>query len=211
MKGMFITFEGPDGSGKTTQMELLARHLELKGFKVLCTREPGGTPLAEAIRRLLLSPWPEQVLGITEVFLYAAGRAQHVREKLLPALEAGRIVLSDRFVDSSVAYQGFGRGLDPGLVGRINELATGGLTPRLTLLLDLPPEEGLRRRRAAERKDGPDRFEEEDLDFHRRVREGYLELARREPGRIKIINAAASRDEVFRQVREAVEPLLEGP
>ncbi|GFN21721.1 MAG: dTMP kinase [Thermoanaerobacteraceae bacterium] len=208
MKGIFITFEGPDGSGKTTQMGLLARHLGLRGLRVLCTREPGGTPMAEAIRQLLLSSWPEQVLGITEVFLYAASRAQHVRGKILPALEAGRVVLSDRFVDSSLAYQGFGRGLDPELVRQVNDLATGGLTPHLTLLLDLPPEEGLRRSRGEGRHGDPDRFEQEDLDFHRRVREGYLELARREPGRFKIIDATGPQDEVFRQVWEAVEPLL---
>ncbi|MGI9952584.1 dTMP kinase [Moorellaceae bacterium AZ2] len=208
MKGIFITFEGPDGSGKTTQMGLLARHLERKGRRVLCTREPGGTPLAEAIRRLLLSSWPEQVLGITEVLLYAAGRAQHVQGKILPALEAGQVVLCDRFVDSTLAYQGFGRGLNPELVRRINDLATGGITPHLTLLLDLPPEEGLRRSRDGEGGRALDRFEQEDLDFHRRVREGYLELARREPGRIKIIDALGSKDEVFRQVWGAVETLL---
>jgi dTMP kinase len=208
MKGIFITFEGPDGSGKTTQLELLARHLEARGRKVLCTREPGGTPLAEGIRRLLLKPWPEEVLGITEVFLYAAGRAQHVKFCILPALEAGKVVLCDRFTDSTLAYQSFGRGLSEGLVRQINELATWGLRPSLTLLLDLPPEEGLRRRSPGEGGKIPDRLEQEDLTFHRRVREGYLELARQEPGRIKIIDALQPKEEVFRQVWAAVEPLL---
>lgn len=208
MKGIFITFEGPDGSGKTTQLKLLARHLEARGHRVLCTREPGGTPLAEGIRQLLLKPWPEEVLGITEVFLYAAGRAQHVKTRILPALEAGEVVLCDRFTDSTLAYQSFGRGLSADLVRQINELATGGIRPRLTLLLDLPPEEGLRRSSQGDRGKSPDRLEREDLTFHRRVREGYLELARQEPGRIKIIDALQPKEEVFRQVWAAVEPLL---
>ncbi|MGB9660414.1 MAG: dTMP kinase [Moorellaceae bacterium] len=207
MRGIFITFEGPDGSGKTTQVELLARKLESMGRQVVCTREPGGTPLAESIRELLLKPWTEEVWGLTEVFLYAAGRVQHVRSRILPALEAGQVVLCDRYADSTLAYQGFGRGLSPELVRQINELATGGIKPRLTLLLDLPPEESLRRRGGGEGK-MLDRLEREDMDFHRRVREGYLELARQEPGRIKVIDAAQSPEAVFRQVWAAVAPLL---
>jgi len=208
MKGVFITFEGPDGAGKTTQLNLLAAYLKKEGYKVLSTREPGGTPLAEGIRSLLLSPWGEEIYGLTEVFLYAASRVQHVREKILPALAEGKIVLCDRFTDSTLAYQGYGRGMELEFLHRLNHLATGGLKPALTLLLDLPPEEGLRRGKKGKEGMVRDRLEEEDLDFHHRVREGFLDLARQEPERIKIIDARQPVEKVFAEVLAAVTPWL---
>lgn len=208
MKGIFITFEGPDGAGKTTQLNLLANYLKQVGYKVLSTREPGGTPLAEGIRRLLLSPWEEEIYGLTEVFLYAASRVQHIKEKILPALAEGKVVLCDRFTDSTLAYQGYGRGIELELLYRLNDLATGGLKPTVTLLLDLPPEEGLRRGKKGEEGIVKDRLEQEDLAFHHRVREGFLALARQEPERIKVIDARQSVEKVFAEVLAAVSPWL---
>ncbi|SMB89295.1 thymidylate kinase [Thermanaeromonas toyohensis ToBE] len=208
MKGVFITFEGPDGAGKTTQLNLLANHLQQEGYKVLCTREPGGTPLAEDIRRILLSPWEEEIYGLTEVFLYAASRVQHVKKKILPALAEGKVVLCDRFTDSTLAYQGYGRGIELELLHRLNDLATGGLKPAVTLLLDLPPEEGLRRGKKGGGGTRMDRLEQEDLTFHYRVRQGFLALARQEPRRIKIIDARQPVEKVFAEVLAAVSPWL---
>lgn len=208
MKGVFITFEGPDGAGKTTQLNLLANYLQQGGYKVLSTREPGGTPLAEGIRGLLLSPWGEEIYGLTEVFLYAASRVQHVREKILPALAEGKVVLCDRFTDSTLAYQGYGRGIELELLYRLNDLATGGLKPAVTLLLDLPPEEGLRRAKKGKEGIVRDRLEQEALAFHHRVRQGFLDLARQEPERIKVIDARQPVEKVFAEVLAAVAPWL---
>ncbi|MCG0277356.1 MAG: dTMP kinase [Thermanaeromonas sp.] len=208
MKGIFITFEGPDGAGKTTQLNLLADYLRKAGHRVLSTREPGGTPLAEEIRGLLLSPWVEEIHGLTEVFLYAASRVQHVREKILPALAEGKIVLCDRFTDSTLAYQGYGRGIELDFLRKLNYLATGGLKPALTLLLDLPPEEGLCRGKKGKEGTARDRLELQDLDFHRRVREGFLELARQEPERIRVIDARQPVEKVFAEVLAYIAPWL---
>jgi len=190
LKGFFITMEGTDGSGKTTQIELLARYLDEKGIKNLVTREPGGTRIGDRIREILLEKEYTEMRGETEVLLYAASRAQHVAQVILPALKEGYTVLCDRFVDASIAYQGEGRGIDADRIVGINEIATMGLKPHLTILLDIDPRTGLKRKR---NKQNRDRMEKEEIEFYDRVRRGYLKLAEREPERIKKVDA--SRDE----------------
>jgi dTMP kinase len=201
-KGLFVTFEGIEGSGKTTQIRRLSAHLTAKGVLHLVTREPGGTPLSDEIRALVLVPREETVFPEAELLLYGAARAQHVRGLILPALLSGRAVLCDRFCDATTAYQAHARGLDASLVERLNRFAAGGLVPGLTLLFDLPPEDGFARVKARGR--APDRLERESLDFHHAVREGYLRLAGRDPDRIVRIDAAAPEEEVFRSVLRTV-------
>ena len=202
MSGLLITFEGVEGSGKTTQMARLERWLRGKGRRVSCTREPDGTRLGTAVRRLFeLEPEP-----LVEVFLFLAARRQHVAAKIRPWLERGRLVLSDRYADATVAYQGYGRGVDPDLIRELNVRATGGVLPDLTLLFDLDPAEGFRRMGRRRR----DAFEREALAFHRRVRQGYLEILRAEPKRVRLIRAAEPPGEVAAQVRAAVEEFLRG-
>lgn len=184
MRGVLITFEGVEGSGKTTQMARLGRWLRGQGYRVERTAEPDGTALGAAIRRLFERPGIHPS-PLAEVFLFMAARQQHVAEKIGPWLRAGRVVLCDRYTDATLAYQGYGRGVDADLIRELNLRATGGVLPELTLLFDLPPEEGLRRigRRRL------DRFEREALAFHRRVRRGYLEIQRAEPKRVRLIRA----------------------
>ena len=201
-KGVFVTFEGIEGSGKTTQLRRLSAHLSAKKFPHIVTREPGGTPLSDEIRGLVLVPREETVFPEAELLLYEAARAQHVRGLILPALLSGRAVLCDRFCDATTVYQGHARGLDASLVERLNRFAAGGLVPGLTLLFDLPPEEGFAR--VTGRGATKDRLEREPLDFHRAVREEYLRLAGRDPGRVVRIDAAAPEEEVFRSVLRAV-------
>ena len=205
MSGVLITFEGVEGSGKTTQMRRLGRWLRAKGRRVEWTREPDGTRLGVAVRRLFEHPGvrPEPLV---EVFLFMAARHQHVAEKVRPWLERGRVVLCDRYADATVAYQGYGRGVDPNLIRELNVRATGGVLPDLTLLFDLDPVEGLRRIRGRRR----DRFEREALAFHRRVRRGYLEIRRAEPKRVRLVRAAAPADVVAAEVRAIVEEFLRG-
>ena len=191
-KGIFITFEGSDGSGKSTQVRRLRAHCEEKGYKVLFTREPGGTEISEKIRSIILDPKNTAMSGYTEALLYAASRAQLVAEVIKPALDRGEIVICDRFMDSSIAYQGFGRELGDG-VRTINEFAIGGLSPDLTFFLDLPPEEGMKR---VMRGDSPDRLEREAMAFHRKVYEGYKELSRIYKERFLTIDASASIDSI---------------
>lgn len=205
MRGVFITLEGVEGCGKTTQIEALERFLALRGHEVVRTREPGGTPISEAIRAIVLDPRHASMSPTAELLLYEAARAQHVAELIRPALVAGKMVVCDRFADSTTAYQGAGRGILPADVQPLHTLATSGLMPDLTLVLDLPAEEGLRR---AARARGKDRMEREPLDFHRRVREAFLDLARREPGRIKVVDGTRSRDSVEHDIRHHVEDLL---
>ncbi|HHW07556.1 MAG TPA: dTMP kinase [Clostridia bacterium] len=202
LTGLFITIEGPDGAGKSTQVRLLAAYLQQQGWPVVLTREPGGTELAEKIRGLLLEVSGEPVTPVAEVLLYAASRAQHVEYLIKPALAKGAVVISDRFVDSSVAYQGYGRGLGAELVWQINEPALGGLLPHLTIVLDIDPEAGLQRlaQRSQEHRTGLDRLEREALDFHRRVREGFLQLARQFPDRVAVLSAAGRVEEVHQQI-----------
>jgi len=207
--GTFITFEGLDGSGKTTQLRLLANFLRSQGADVLITREPGGTPVGLRLRAALLDA-QEEVDPLTELLVFAADRAQHVRRVLRPALEAGQIVLSDRYADATKAYQGAGRGFSPELISEIVQLATEGLVPDLTLLFDLSvTESSARTRRRSEGKKKGDRLDSEDAEFHSRVREAYLGLAEREPERFRILTSNGSVEETHEQVKEIVVPFLE--
>jgi len=203
---MFITFEGIEGSGKTTQQQRLAEHLRARGRNVVATKEPGGTPLADRIRAILLDS-ANVIDPIAEVFLFAASRRQHTTETIEPALAHGEIVLCDRYADSTLAYQGFGRLIDLDRLRMLNEWATDALVPGLTLLFDLPEEVGLHRARSrnavATQDEG--RFEMEDLRFFRRVREGYLAMAVAEPKRFVVIDANAGVEEVFARTLAALE------
>jgi dTMP kinase len=207
MAGVFITFEGIDGCGKSTQLRLLADKLKARGLPVISTREPGGTPLGKKLRAALLDV-SERVDPLTELLVFAADRAQHVRMHLRPALEQNQVVLSDRYADATVAYQGAGRGFDPKLIGEIVELATGGLKPDLTLLFDLSvPESSVRTRRRVARK-RTDRLDIEAAEFHTRVRDAYLEIAKRESDRFRVIDARGSVDQTHKAVMEIVIPFL---
>lgn len=205
----FITFEGGDGSGKTTQLKALESHLTTRGKICRSTREPGGTPLGGLIRRVLLEVGRQPITAPTELFLYLADRAQHIHKVIVPALERGEIVLCDRHTDSTLAYQGYGRGIDLGLLRSLNDIASQGIKPDLTLLFDCPVEIGLFR--TAERKfqatSGPseDRFEREKIEFHERVRAGFLELARAEPQRFRIIDAARPTAEVTQEIKNIID------
>jgi dTMP kinase len=209
VSGTFITFEGIDGSGKSTHLRLLASHLQLLGYDVVSTREPGGTPLGIRLRAALLDS-QEHVDPLTELLVFAADRAQHVRIQLRPALESGRVVLSDRYADATVAYQGGGRGFSAELISEIVELATEGLKPDLTLLFDLSVTEGGRRtkKRTADRQE-TDRLDAEDVEFHTRVRDAYLQIAKAEPKRFKIIKTDGSVQETHARVKEIVLAFLE--
>lgn len=210
MPGLFVTFEGGEGTGKTTQLKALLTHLRAAGWDAVETRDPGGTPIGKQIRGLLLDPAHGGMAAASELCLYEASRAQLVHEVIRPALDAGRIVLCDRFTDSTVAYQGYGRGLDLDLIARMNALATDGLRPDLTVLLDLDPEAGLARatQRATQRQGRHDRIEEEVLAFHQRVRAGYRAIAAAEPGRVAVLDAARGMAEIEGDVRRRVDELL---
>ncbi|SDX75886.1 dTMP kinase [Paenibacillus sp. PDC88] len=194
--GKLITFEGGDGSGKTTMIKKLSAYLEDKKIPYLMTREPGGIDIAEKIRSIILNPEHTTMDARTEALLYAAARRQHLAEKVIPALQKGVMVLSDRFVDSSLAYQGYARGLGMEEVRSINEFATDHLSPDLTLYFDISPEQGLARIAANQGRE-VNRLDMENLSFHDKVREGYLILAKQEPDRIQIIDASLSQEEVF--------------
>ena len=206
---MFITFEGIEGSGKTTQQRLVAEELRGRKQTVVTTKEPGGTPLADRIRAIVLDS-ANVIDPIAEVFLFAASRRQHTTEVIEPALQRGEVVLCDRYADSTLAYQGFGRLIDLDRLRALNEWATNALVPDVTLLFDLAEEAGLRRalsRNAAAAQD-EGRFEAEDMRFHRRVREGYLAMAVAEPNRYRVVDATGSVDEVFDRTRAALPELL---
>ena len=208
MTGTFITFEGIDGSGKSTQLRLLANFLRAQGCDIVLTREPGGTPLGLRLRAALLDSH-EQVDPLTELLVFAADRAQHVRRLLRPSLQAGRIVLSDRYADATVAYQGAGRGFSPQLISQIVELATEGLKPDLTLLFDLPVDACLERtRRRTEGKHKGDRLDAENAAFHTRVRNEYLRLASAEPERVKLVDTSGAVEYTHEQVKEILVPFL---
>jgi dTMP kinase len=210
MAGLFITFEGGEGAGKTSQLQALRSHLRAVGRDVVETRDPGGTPIGKQIRSLLLDPATGGIAAVTELFLYEASRAQLVHEVIRPALAAGRIVLCDRFTDSTVAYQGYGRGLDLDLIARLNALAADGLSPDLTFLLDLEPEVGLTRaaQRGTPRPEQHDRIEGEILGFHQRVRAGYRAIAAAEPDRVILLDAARGMAEIEGLIRRQVEARL---
>ena len=203
--GLFITLEGVEGSGKTTQAALLAEALRTRGLAATVTREPGGTPVGRSIRAIFLDA-AVALEPATELLLILADRAQHVRENLRPALAAGQIVICDRYSDSTTAYQGYGRGLDRKLLDELNQLASDALTPDLTLVLDCPVELGLARTRARHQEGAVavDRFESERLEFHRRVREGFRAVAREEPARVILLDATRPAAEVSAAILGAV-------
>lgn len=201
MKGTFISFEGIEGTGKSTQAKLLSDYLIERGFEVVLTEEPGGTQIGLRIRELLLSVEHKGMTAVTELLLYDASRSQHIREIILPAISRGAIVITDRFTDSTIAYQGFGRGIDPGLIDSIDLIATGRLRPDITILLDLDVEVGLKRNKGINKTD---RLELEDLEFHQRVRNGYHNLAEKEPERIKLIDASAGIQEIHNRISSII-------
>ena len=209
LKG-FLSFEGTEGSGKSTQVKLLSAYLKNKGYNVLTTEEPGGTKIGLKIREILLAP-ENSMNPLTEFLLYNTSRAQHVREIIYPALMQGTIVITDRFTDSTVAYQGYGRGIDLSVINTLNDIVAPDLKPFISFLLDIDVQEGLtrveHRTQNTEHRlqNTKDRFELETIEFHSRVRKGYLELAREESGRIKLIDASKSPDEVSRKVIEILE------
>ena len=208
VSGVFVTFEGVEGSGKSTQVELLVRHLAARGARVLTTREPGGTPLGERVRAILLDPESDPV-PMSELFLLEAARAQLVARVIAPALAAGSTVLSDRFADSSAAYQGAARGLGEAVVAALNAAACGTTRPTRTVVLDLGVELALERARSrASTTASNRRFEDEALAFHRLVAAGYRELALREPERVRLVDASGSPEEVHRRVLHELEDLL---
>ncbi len=204
--GIFITFEGVEGCGKTTQLARLREHLESKGYEVEVTREPGGTEIAEKIRTILLDPANHRLSPTTELLLYAAARAQHVDERVRPALEAGRAILSDRFADSTTAYQGAGRDLAPETIRMLHRCATRGIWPGLTIVIDVDPEMGLQRARSNRRLD---RIEGETLAFHQRVRDGFLKIAKDEPARVRVVDGSQSIETVADEIRKIVDDYLD--
>lgn len=205
-RALFVSLEGGEGSGKSVQAKALAAHLEARGDKVVLTREPGGTPLGERIREVLLFAREVPLSAEAQALLFSAARAQLVREVIRPALDAGTHVVADRFADSTLAYQGHGGGADLEGLRPMTRLATGGLVPDLTFLLDLPVEAGLARVRG--RSERWDRFETGDEAFHRRVREGYLALARAEPGRFVVVAGERPEAEITREIVARVDALL---
>lgn len=185
LPGVFITLEGPEGAGKTTQVKLLSKQLEAFDVPHVITRDPGGTPLGKQIRRILLNP-ENPVKPVAELLLYQADRAQHVAEVIRPSLEQGKLVICDRYVDSTMAYQGYGRGIDFSIIEELNLIATGGLMPELTILFDIESSEGLARLHPG----GHDRLEREAIEFHHKVRSGYLELSKNDPKRWRVLDAS---------------------
>jgi dTMP kinase len=210
MPGLFITFEGGEGSGKTTQLKALLAGLRGAGIEAIETRDPGGTAAGKQIRELLLDREQVRMEAVAELFLYEASRAQLVAEVIRPALAQGRVVLCDRFCDSTVAYQGYGRGLDLTLIAQLNAVATGSLAPDLTFLLDLEPGQGLERASQREQhlRQRQDRMERELLAFHQRVRDGYRAIAAAEPGRVVVLDGALGMTAIEADIRRRVEDAL---
>jgi dTMP kinase len=211
MKGTFITFEGIEGSGKSTQIALLANYLTAKGVRHVLTREPGGTLIGDQIRKILLDPANRALDSAAELLLYAASRAQHLREIIIPALADGANVLCDRFSDATLAYQGYGRGLDIEMIRALDRIVTAGMRPELTLLFDIEAASGIARARGRNNSRGLEaeaRFENEELVFHERVRQGYLELVAQEPERIQVVDASSSAEAIQVKVRKIVDERL---
>lgn len=213
MNGIFITFEGPDGSGKTTQLKKVAQELQKLGHDVLVTREPGGTAISDKIRSIILDPVNEEMVDQAEVLLYAASRAQHVHELILPALKAGRIVLCDRFIDASVAYQSHGLGVDIGMVKHISEYASSGLQATRTYMMDVPVEVSLERLNlragATEFTQQLDRIEQKNVDYHSRVRAGFHQIAADHPERVVMIDANRDVECIAADIWQDCQQLLE--
>lgn len=195
-KGIFITFEGPEGSGKSTQSRRLSNFLRRRGYAVLCLREPGGTKISEAIRKILLAPKYKEMSAEAEALLYLASRSQIVQEKIIPALKEGKIVILDRFQDSTLVYQGYGEGVNLALLEKLGEFVTKGLTPDLTFLLDIESKRGLKR------SSSRDRIENKSFAFHERVRKGYLKLAQKNAGRIFLIKANKHVETIAKMIQE---------
>ena len=208
--GLFITFEGPDGSGKTTQIKLLADYLREMGHDVLLTREPGGTPIGDQIRDVLHDTKNVEMTSVSEFLLYSASRAQLVRQVIKPHLARGGTVVSDRFADSSMAYQGYGRQLDLDTIGSTTQFATDGLAPHLTIYLDLPVDVGIRRKQTAHAAQSGElnRLDRQTIDFHHRVRDGYLKMAQTESHRWMVIDAMQTIDDTQKAIRERLETVL---
>lgn len=208
-EGLFITFEGGEGTGKSTQIERLAEAYRTAGREVVLTREPGGTPVAEAIRAVLLNPEHEPD-GLTEVLLLEAARHDHVERLIRPALNRGAVVISDRYADSSTVYQGLVRGLGAAMVRQLNAMATGGVAPHRTVVLDMDPDKALGRARDrnASSEKTESRLDDEPIQFHRRVREAFLRLAATDPERFRVVDADGDQDEVFSRIRQALEDVL---
>jgi len=202
VEGIFITMEGPDGSGKTTQIDLLKKYLEHRGYDIVIAREPGGTTIGEAIREIILNPDYKEMGHMTELLLYASARAQLVNQVIKPALAEGKAVICDRFVESSAVYQGIGRGLGVDTVYEVNNFALGDVKPKLTIFMDLDAEDGIKRKK---KQAELDRMEQEDLSFHKRVVEGYRQLAKLYPERIVPINATLPIDEIHSMIVQEVE------
>lgn len=205
MKGRFITIEGPDGSGKTTQINLMKDYLEKEGYHVHLTREPGGTAISEKIRDLILSPENHDMCDMTEALLYAASRAQHVEQKIKPLLEQGEVVICDRFVDSSVVYQGVARNLGIDNIEAINSFATAGLVPNITFLLYIDAEEGIRRKSEQQTLD---RLEGEKIEFHQTVCDGYKILAKKHTDRIQFIDASKNIEDIHEEILKTLKAVL---
>ena len=210
---LFITFEGVEGSGKTTQIRRLKTYLNRKGIPCRVTREPGGTSISDQVRKILLNPDNKGLVPLAELFLYEAARAQHIKEFIKPLLKKKGVILCDRFADASVAYQGEGRRLGVTLVERLNQLATEGLRPDVTFLLDCPTGVGLKRailRNEVLKQEKEGRFEREKIQFHNRVRKGYHALARKEPRRVKVIDTRKGEDKVFEEIQHIIDKIIGG-
>lgn len=205
-RGIFITIEGTDGSGKTTQIKLMEAYLKQRGFEVVLTREPGGTEISELIRGIILDVNNTKMGRITEMLLYAAARAQLVTEVIKPAIEAGKMVICDRFVDSSFVYQGFGRGIDFKIIEEVNKAALDGLEPNITFFFDIDPETALTRRISST---GADRIENEKMEFHLKVYSGYKRLVQLYPDRVKTIDSSRSIEDIFKDVQTWLDKLVE--
>ncbi len=211
MKGTFITFEGTEGSGKSTQILLLANFLKSRGMRVVLTREPGGTPIGDQVRKIVLDPAHTALDPKAELLLYAASRAQHLYEVILPALASGMIVLCDRFSDATLAYQGYGRGLDIEMIRALDRIVRAGTRPDLTLLFDIDAALGIARAHGRNTSRGLEteaRFENEELAFHERVRQGYKILAKQEPDRIRLVDAFPAQEAVEMNVRAIMDEVM---
>jgi len=204
-RGLFITIEGMDGSGKTTQINVIRDYISEKGYNVILAREPGGTKISEKIRDIILDPANGAMAAITEVLLYASARAQLIAEVIKPAVESGSVVVCDRFIDSSFAYQGFGRGIDINTIADVNRAAIDGMMPDLTFFIDMSPEIALKRRMASSEAD---RIEKEHMEFHMKAYNGYKELARLYPERIKTIDGNRTVEEISQEIRKWLDTVV---
>jgi dTMP kinase len=202
-RGILVTFEGIEGSGKSTQIGLTRAYVEEQGYPCLVTQEPGGSPLGEEIRKILLNRKDLSIDPLAELLLIEADRAEHVAEVIKPALENGQVILCDRYTDATVAYQGYGRGVDIDLIMELNQWATQGLTPQCTIVLDCPVDVGMARAQ------GEDRFEQEGHAFHQRVREGYLQTAQQDPQRVRVVSGNGEQGAIQEAIRRIIRPLID--